>query len=64
MRGTIHTNTIEGFWSLVKRAIAGQHHQNTVKHASMHIDEATYKYNTRKSETLWNDFMLRALGVD
>ena len=61
--GYVHTNTIEGFWALVKRAIAGQHHNYTVEHAAMYIDEAAYKYNTRKSETPWDDFMLRACGV-
>jgi transposase-like protein len=59
----VHTNTIEGFWALVKRAISGQHHHYTVEHAEMYIDEAAYKYNTRKSETPWDDFMLRAVGV-
>ena len=61
--GDIHTNTIEGFWALVKRAISGQHHHYTVEHASMYLDEATYKYNTRKSETPFDDFMLRAVGI-
>ena len=61
--GAIHTNTIEGFWALVKRAITGQHHHYTVEHAEMYLDEATYKYNTRKSETPFEDFMLRAVGV-
>ena len=49
--GNIHTNTIEGFWNLVKRAIAGQHHHYTVEHATAYIDEASCKYNTRKAET-------------
>ena len=61
--GIIHTNTIESFWALVKRAITGQYHHYTVKHAPAYIDEATYKYNTRKSETPFADFMLRAVGV-
>ena len=61
--GEIYTNTIEGFWALVKRAIAGQHHHYTVEHAGMYIDEASYKYNTRKSETPFADFMLRAVSV-
>ncbi len=61
--GYVHTNTIEGFWALVKRAILGQHHHYTVEHAAMYIDEASYKYNTRKSETPFAHFMLRAVGV-
>lgn len=61
--GIIHTNTIEGFWALVKRAISGQHHHYTMEHAPTYINEATYKYNTRKSETPFADFMQRAVGI-
>ena len=61
--GDIHTNTIEGFWALVKRAISGQHHHYTLDYAAEYIDEASYKYNTRKSETPFADFMQRAVGV-
>jgi len=61
--GDIYTNTIEGFWALVKRAISGQHHHYTVEHAHRYIDEATYKYNTRRSKTPFADFMRRACGV-
>ena len=61
--GYVHTNTIEGFWALVKRAIAGQHHHYTVEHAAMYIDKAAYKYNTRRQENPWDAFMLRACGV-
>lgn len=63
VRGDIHTNTIEGFWALVKRAISGQHHHYTLGYADRYIDEASYKYNTRKSETPFADFMERACGV-
>lgn len=34
----------------------------TVEHASKYINEAAYKYNTRKSETPFSDFMFRAVG--
>ena len=61
--GNIYTNTIEGFWALVKRAISGQHHHYTLEHAEAYIDEATYKYNTRDAETPFADFMARACGV-
>ena len=61
--GIIHTNTIEGLWSFVERAILGQHHHYMVDHAAMNIDEASYKYNTRKSETPSAEHMLRAVGL-
>jgi transposase-like protein len=47
--GIIHTNSIEGFWSLVKRAWYGTHHHYSVKYMSLYISEACYKYNNRKA---------------
>ena len=47
-----HTNTIEGFWSLLKRGIIGIYHQVSPKHLDRYIDEFEYRYNSRKiSET-------------
>ncbi len=38
--GTIHTNTIEGFWSLIKRAWFGQHHHYSDPYMPLYIAEA------------------------
>lgn len=46
--GTAHTNTIEGFWSLLKRGIDGIYHQVSPKHLHRYCDEFGYRYNTRK----------------
>lgn len=48
--GLTHTNTIEGFWSLVKRAWYGQHHQYSRKYMPLYIGEAAYKYNHRSTK--------------
>lgn len=45
--GDTHTNTIEGFWALVKRAWYGQHHHYSRKYMPLYIGEAAYKYNHR-----------------
>lgn len=47
--GGTHTNTIEGFWSLLKRAWYGQHHHYSRKYMQLYISEASYKYNNRKT---------------
>lgn len=46
--GSIHTNNIEGFWAIVKRAWYGQHHHYSRKYMPLYISEACYKYNKRK----------------
>jgi transposase-like protein len=45
--GDIHTNTIEGFWSLVKRGIGGVYHQISQKYLQSYLDEYTFRYNRR-----------------
>ena len=45
--GSIHTNTIEGFWSLVKRGISGVYHGVSTKHLQSYLDEYAFRYNNR-----------------
>jgi len=45
--GDIHTNTIEGFWSLVKRGIGGVYHSVSKKFLQTYLDEYSYRYNRR-----------------
>lgn len=63
VEGLIHTNTIEGFWSLVKRALYGQHHHYSREHAAAYIIESCYKYNIRKSANPFADFIRGAVTV-
>ena len=58
--GEIHTNTIEGFWSLLKRGIIGIYHQVSVDHLHRYCDEFSYRYNTRKVKDAQR--FARALG--
>src|ERR1051325_5255440 len=39
VRGEVHTNTVENFWSLLKRGIIGSFHQVSVKHLDRYINE-------------------------
>jgi transposase len=48
--GDVHTNTIDGFWSLVKRGIAGVYHSVSSKHLQGYLDEYAFRYNHRKDE--------------
>lgn len=45
--GDACTNTIEGYWSLLKRQIIGIHHWVSPKHLSRYVDEMSWRYNRR-----------------
>lgn len=53
--GPIHTNSIEGFWSLVKRAWYGSHHHYSKKYMPLYIAEACFKYNRRSSSNAFEE---------
>jgi transposase-like protein len=50
--GDVHTNTIEGFWSLIKRGIGGVYHQVSRKYLQTYLDEYSYRYNRRHTGNL------------
>ena len=61
--GPVHTNTIEGFWSLLKRAWYGQHHHYDRDYTPLYVAEAGWKYNQRQAEHPFADFLAGAVMV-
>ncbi|MDE0681456.1 MAG: IS1595 family transposase [Candidatus Poribacteria bacterium] len=55
--GDVHTNTIEGFWSLLKRAWYGSHHHYTTGFTPLYVAERCYVYNYRDLECIWTKFV-------
>lgn len=47
VQGDVHTNTLEGFWSLLKRGLNGIYHKVNPKHLQRYVDEFVFRYNTR-----------------
>src|SRR5215218_1262890 len=45
--GNVHTNTIDGFWSLLKRGISGVYHSVSAKHLQDYVNEYAFRYNHR-----------------
>lgn len=45
--GDIYTNTIENFWSIVKRCLYGTYHQVSGKHLQSYLNEFTFRFSTR-----------------
>ena len=60
--GLVHTNTIEGFWALLKRAWYGTHHHYTDEHSIAYVVESCYKYNARNSENVFEGFLQGAVA--
>lgn len=49
VRGDVHTNTVEGFFSLLKRGIIGTFHAVSREHLHRYVGEFVFRYNTRKN---------------
>lgn len=47
VEGEVHTNTIEGFWSQLKRSLDGTHHAVSPKYLQKYVDEYAFRYNLR-----------------
>lgn len=47
VKGDIYTNTIEGFWSQLKRSISGTYHSVSSQHLQSYVDEFAFRYNHR-----------------
>jgi transposase-like protein len=45
--GDVHTNTVEGFWSLLKRGIGGTYHAVSQRYLQMYLNEYAFRYNHR-----------------
>ena len=63
--GDIFTNTIEGFWSHFRRMITGCYHDVSDEHLQGYIDEAVYRWNTRKASESerFSDMFARSIGL-
>jgi transposase-like protein len=45
--GAVHTNTIEGFWSIFKRGVVGTFHKVSKKYMPLYVAEFEFRYNNR-----------------
>lgn len=50
VRGEVHTNSIEGYWSLFKRCYKGTYIHMAPFHIDRYLDEQAFRYNTRKQK--------------
>ena len=50
VRGDVHTNTVEGFFSLLKRGVIGTFHNVSRKHLHRYVSELEFRWNTRRMD--------------
>ena len=51
--GAVHTQTIEGFWSLLKRGIVGTFHKVSRKYLPLYVAEFEFRYNNRNNPDIF-----------
>ncbi len=51
--GAVHTNTIEGFWSILKRGIMGSYHRVSAKYLPLYVAEFSFRYNNRSNDDIF-----------
>ncbi len=63
--GEVHTNTIENFWSVLKRGLYGVYHHVSDKHISRYLDEYAARFNTRgtSEHKKFQDFLAQSESV-
>jgi hypothetical protein len=62
--GDITTNGIESAFSLLKRGIVGSWHKVSAKHLPAYLEEMTFRFNRRNSQTLFLETLQHMITAD
>lgn len=53
VRGSVHTNSMESFWSLLKRGVIGTYHNVSAKYLPLYLNEFVFRHNNRKNADMF-----------
>ena len=62
--GDVHTNSIEGVWSLFKRSLMGSFHKVSAKHLDRYLSELEWRFNNRDNEHIFLDTLRRIVRTE
>jgi hypothetical protein len=57
VRGKVHTQNIDSFWSLLKRGIMGSFHHVSKGYLPLYVNEFSYRFNNRKNPDAFADLL-------
>lgn len=57
--GAVHTQTIDGFWSLIKRGVIGTYHKISAKYLPLYVAEFEFRYNNRNNPDIFGGAVAR-----
>ena len=61
--GDVHTNSIEGVWSLFKRSLMGAFHKMSAKHMDRYLEELEWRFNNRDNPHIFLDTLRRIMNT-
>ena len=61
--GNIHTNTVEGFWSILKRGVYGVYRVISKKYLQTYVDEYAFRYNHRKDGFMFDILLNQVANI-
>jgi transposase-like protein len=53
VRGKVHTQSIDSFWSLLKRGVIGTYHNVSRKYLPLYLNEFSFRFNNRKNPDIF-----------
>lgn len=57
VRGSVHTNNIQSFWSLIKRGVIGTYHHVSKDYLPLYPNEFSWRFNNRKNPEMFADLI-------